>query len=80
MTQQLPMLSRSAIQASGIVVCDRNSQAKSTFLGSPRFHLLHHFQPLAFSLQPFFGMPHSPNNRSTRSHSGRRDGTPKYCG
>ena len=67
------MFSRSAIQTSGIVVCDRNSQAKATFLGSPRFHLLHHFQP-------FFGMPHSPNNRSTRSHSGRRDGAPKYCG
>ena len=55
-------------------------EAKSTFLGSPRFHLLHHFQPLAFSLQPFFGRPHSPNNRSTRSHFGRRDGAPKYCG
>ena len=48
--------------------------------GSPRFHLLHHFQPLAFSLQPFFGRPHSPNNRSTRSHFGRRDGAPKCCG
>jgi len=36
------MFSRSAIQASGIVVCDRNSQAKSTFLGSPRLRLLHH--------------------------------------
>lgn len=36
------MLSRSALQASGIVVCERNAQAKSTFLGSafrrsPRF-------------------------------------------
>jgi len=29
------MLSRSAIQASGSVVCERNFPAKSTFLGSP---------------------------------------------
>jgi len=29
------MWRRSAIRASGIVVCERNSQASSTFLGSP---------------------------------------------
>ena len=29
------MWSRAAIQASGIVVCERNSQASSTFGGSP---------------------------------------------
>ncbi|MCX6913520.1 MAG: hypothetical protein NT167_10815, partial [Verrucomicrobia bacterium] len=32
----MPRFSRSAIQAKGIVVCDHNSQAKSTFLGSPQ--------------------------------------------
>src|ERR1035438_10448482 len=32
---RVPMLSRSAIHASGIVVCERNSQASSIFLGSP---------------------------------------------
>lgn len=30
-----PRLSRSEIHASGIVILDRNSQASSTFLGSP---------------------------------------------
>ena len=71
MPQQLPMFSRSAIQASGIVVCDRNSQAKATFLGSPRFHLLHHFQPLAFSLssvgptRPTTGPPAATSDAAT---------------
>jgi hypothetical protein len=31
----VPMWSRSAIHASGIVVCERNSETNSTFLGSP---------------------------------------------
>ena len=32
---RLPIWSRAAIQASGVVVCKRNCQASSTFLGSP---------------------------------------------
>ena len=45
------MFSRSAIQASGIVVCDRNFQAKSTFLGSPFRRALRSgsLQPIRFS-------------------------------
>ena len=146
------MFSRSAIQASGIVVCERNFQAKPTFRGSPFRRALRSasLQPIRFSLsitnrsactasasctaspkwldpggvstcsnsscrnssppkhQPrstrlnsprkssprrhsmrsantrrpaalSFGMPHSPNNRSTRSHFGRRDGAARYC-
>ena len=50
------MLSRSAIHASGIVVCERNSQASSIFLGSPFRRALR-----SASLQPirFAGLPAS---------------------
>jgi hypothetical protein len=52
------MLSRSAIQTSGIVVCERNFQAKSTFLGSPLRRALR-----SASLQPIRFSP-STTNRS----------------
>ncbi|MEI6396308.1 MAG: hypothetical protein WCT12_35035, partial [Verrucomicrobiota bacterium] len=53
---------RSAIQASGIVVCDRNSQAQSTFLGSPfRWSLR------SASLQPIRSSPSITNCRRATS-------------
>jgi len=52
------MFSRSAIQVSGIVVCDRNSEAKATFRGSPFRHALR-----SASLQPIRVKP-STTNRS----------------
>ena len=68
---RLLIWSRAAIQANGMVVCERNCQASSTFLGlalasrfkvgltpADPFELLKTRRPASLS----FGIPHSPNN------------------
>ena len=68
------MWSRSAIHASGIVVCERNSQAGSIFLGSP----LRRARKSA-SLQPIRFNP-STTRRSACTASASCTASPKWLG
>src|ERR1035441_864246 len=71
---RVPMLSRSAIHASGIVVCERNSQASSIFPGSPFRRALR-----AASLQPIRCNPSTPR-RSACAASASCTTSPKWLG
>ena len=71
---RVPICKRPAIHPSGIVVCQRNSQANSTFRGSPLRRVFKSASPHPRRASP------SSTNRSARANSASCTASPKWLG